>query len=443
MRRHFLTPRLLRDWLALFNRLLGNDTARRRARRSRRRVARPDAGTTLPGARPAQADRRLEPRPGLLRARRRRQRVGARGGGGLVTALRSLVAHHDVTWIASAMTDEDRAVAAEAAARRSTRRRATARRTGCGSSPTTRTPTTGYYNVVSNPTLWFLQHYLWDLAYAPDVDRGFHHAWDEGYVAVNRGFAEAVLEELEREPDAAVFFHDYHLYLAPRLVRERRPRRDARALRPHPVAAAGLLARAARADPPRDPRRAARERRRRLPHRPLARATSCAAATTSSGPTSTSRPGRVDSAADDARRRAADLGRPGGVRRACRERRACSRRSADRRGASGAARPSRRPHRPVEEHRARLPRVRALPRAHPELHGRVGDARAARPVAAGHPGVRGVPRRDPARGARGQRPLPAERLAADRPADRGQLPAVGRRVQAVRRAARQRDLRRA
>ena len=27
VRRHFLTPRLLRDWLVLFNRLLGNDTS--------------------------------------------------------------------------------------------------------------------------------------------------------------------------------------------------------------------------------------------------------------------------------------------------------------------------------------------------------------------------------------------------------------------------------
>ena len=27
VRRNFLTPRLLRDWLVLFNRLLGNDTA--------------------------------------------------------------------------------------------------------------------------------------------------------------------------------------------------------------------------------------------------------------------------------------------------------------------------------------------------------------------------------------------------------------------------------
>src|ERR671934_156248 len=75
-------------------------------------------------------------------------------------------------------------------------------------------------NIVSNPTLWFLQHYLWALAQAPNVNKGLHHAWDEGYVAVNRGFADAVLAELEREPEAAVFFHDYHLYLAPRFVRD-------------------------------------------------------------------------------------------------------------------------------------------------------------------------------------------------------------------------------
>jgi len=27
VRKHFLTPRLLRDWLVLMNRLLGNDTS--------------------------------------------------------------------------------------------------------------------------------------------------------------------------------------------------------------------------------------------------------------------------------------------------------------------------------------------------------------------------------------------------------------------------------
>ena len=61
-----------------------------------------------------QADRRLEPWAGLLRARRGGERIARRGGGGLVTALAPLVSHHDVTWVASAMTDEDRAVAAEA-----------------------------------------------------------------------------------------------------------------------------------------------------------------------------------------------------------------------------------------------------------------------------------------------------------------------------------------
>ena len=40
---------------------------------------------------------------------------------------------------------------------------------------------------------------------------------------MNRAFAKAVVEELDRAPDAAVFFHDYHLYVAPGLVRAARP----------------------------------------------------------------------------------------------------------------------------------------------------------------------------------------------------------------------------
>src|SRR5437867_5103647 len=80
-----------------------------------------------------------------------------------------------------------------------------------------------FYNVVSNPMLWFLQHYLWELAYTPSLDLALQHAWDEGYARVNAGFAGAVVEELEVDPEAAVFFHDYHLYLAPRFVREQVP----------------------------------------------------------------------------------------------------------------------------------------------------------------------------------------------------------------------------
>jgi trehalose 6-phosphate synthase len=150
-------------------------------------------------------------------------RVARRGGGGLVTALRGLVAHHDVTWIASAMSDEDRAVAEEAGsgAVEETARDGSPYRVRLGAHDPIAYDR--YYNVVSNPTLWFLQHSMWDLTRSPDVDLGLHTAWFEGYVPVNESFAAAVLAELERDPDQAVFFHDYHLYLAPRLVRDARP----------------------------------------------------------------------------------------------------------------------------------------------------------------------------------------------------------------------------
>jgi trehalose 6-phosphate synthase len=64
---------------------------------------------------------------------------------------------------------------------------------------------------------------MWGLPYAPDIDLGLHNAWFNGYVPVNEGFAAATVVELDNNPGASVFFHDYHLYLAPKLVRERRP----------------------------------------------------------------------------------------------------------------------------------------------------------------------------------------------------------------------------
>jgi trehalose-6-phosphate synthase len=149
-------------------------------------------------------------------------RVARRGGGGVVTALGGLLAHHDVTWVASAMSEEDRAVAAEheGSFEEETRDGAGYRLRLVAHDPAAYDR---YYNVLANPTLWFLQHYLWGLGSAPDFDPRLHDAWDAGYVPVNEAFATATLEELEREPDAAVMFHDYHLYVAPRLVREARP----------------------------------------------------------------------------------------------------------------------------------------------------------------------------------------------------------------------------
>ncbi len=144
--------------------------------------------------------------------------VAKRGGGGLVTALAGLIAHHDVTWIASAMSDEDRALATErgGAWEEKTRDNDAYRlRLVAHDSPAYEL----FYNVVANPTLWFVQHRL---PLRP-LGSEFREAWDDGYVPVNEAFATATLEELEREPDAAVLFHDYHLYLAPALVRRARP----------------------------------------------------------------------------------------------------------------------------------------------------------------------------------------------------------------------------
>jgi trehalose 6-phosphate synthase len=150
------------------------------------------------------------------------RREAKRGGGGVVTALGGLLARHDVTWVASAMTDEDRVLATEHSGsfEEETAEGATYRLRLVAHDPAAYDR---FYNVFANPTLWFLQHYLWGLGSAPDFDPVLHEAWTDGYVPVNEALAAAALEELHREPDAAVLFHDYHLYLAPRLVRDARP----------------------------------------------------------------------------------------------------------------------------------------------------------------------------------------------------------------------------
>ena len=104
-----------------------------------------------------------------------------------------------------------------------------------------------FYNVIANPILWFIQHYLWDLSNAPDIRQEEADAWDDGYTVVNRDIAEAVLRTIEpTTSEPLVMFHDYHLYTAPALVRAAAARRLPPALRPHPLVAAGLLADPAR-----------------------------------------------------------------------------------------------------------------------------------------------------------------------------------------------------
>jgi trehalose 6-phosphate synthase len=148
--------------------------------------------------------------------------VAERGGGGLVTALRGLVHHRQAIWVASAMSDED----AEASERH-----------GGGSFEVELDDVTYrirlvasdpdaydlFYNVVANPMLWFIQHYLWDLSNAPDIRREDAQAYERGYCVVNQDLARAVLEEAEPLESPVVMLHDYHLYSAPKFIREARP----------------------------------------------------------------------------------------------------------------------------------------------------------------------------------------------------------------------------
>ena len=220
---------------------------------------------------------------------------------------------------------------------------------------------------------------------------------------MNAGFADAVLAELEAEPDSAVFFHDYHLYLAPRLVRERRPETAARPLRAHPLAAARLLVRAAEPDQARDPRRAARPATSSASTRRAGARTSCARAWTSSAPTAISRTGTVDvRRSRDPRGCAAAVGRRRRVRRARRQRRPSWRSSSSSppRGRSSSFCASTAPTRPRTSCADSGPSSSSWMHI-PELHGRVSMLALLDPSQAGHPGVRRVPGRDPARGAGG------------------------------------------
>src|SRR4051794_4985755 len=79
-----------------------------------------------------------------------------------------------------------------------------------------------FYNVIANPILWFIQHYLWDISNAPDIRQQELDAWDHGYQTVNQDIARAVLAEIEGQADPLVMLHDYHLYTAPGMIKAER-----------------------------------------------------------------------------------------------------------------------------------------------------------------------------------------------------------------------------
>jgi trehalose 6-phosphate synthase len=144
----------------------------------------------------------------------------SRGSGGMVAALGPALAGQDGTWVAAAITDGDRMAARKAG-------RAGRRRIDLPEGPVhlrsivvDQPKYQAYYNRVSNRTLWFLQHHLFDVPRHPGFDPSFRDAW-HGYTDVNVTFAEAC--EAEADEGGEVYVQDYHLSLVPAMLRERRP----------------------------------------------------------------------------------------------------------------------------------------------------------------------------------------------------------------------------
>ncbi len=145
--------------------------------------------------------------------------TATRGGGGLVSGLMSglavVAADNAVLWLCAALSDADRE-----AARRGERVDG-----GPGEAPVRMldipADTFGAaYNGIANSVLWFVHHLLFDTPNQPQFDAGFRRDW-AAYVAYNEAFADALAQEWV--PGTRVLIQDYHLALAPRLLRDRHP----------------------------------------------------------------------------------------------------------------------------------------------------------------------------------------------------------------------------
>ncbi len=149
-----------------------------------------------------------------------------RGSGGMVTALIGAANRLDVTWVAMAMTEGDRIASREAQQNNG----------GLLKPPLpgqkmqlryVAIPKTAYrkhYEQICNTLLWFLQHYLYDPTADSTSASKLQDAWENGYYVANRAIADAVNVEIEREDTTPiVMLHDYHLYLAPAMIREHHP----------------------------------------------------------------------------------------------------------------------------------------------------------------------------------------------------------------------------
>jgi trehalose 6-phosphate synthase len=135
------------------------------------------------------------------------------GAGGIVSALSPLLAmRSDATWIAAAMSDDDREAG----------RAGTIAHLDINVRLVDLDPEQHrmHYEVVANSVLWFLHHGLFDRARRPRFDLRFRDAWD-AFVAVNQRFADEVAQSAAQ--GEVVLVQDYQLALAAGMLRAQRP----------------------------------------------------------------------------------------------------------------------------------------------------------------------------------------------------------------------------
>ena len=133
-------------------------------------------------------------------------------GGGLAGTLHPLLAGTGSTWVSASMNEADRLAAAEGLMAEDGLRLVMV-----APEPDVYRMA---YDVVSNATLWFCHHHLFDLPRRPRFDRHWREAW-EAYRAYNRLFADAVAAEAG--PGEVVLVQDYHLALVGAMVAKSRP----------------------------------------------------------------------------------------------------------------------------------------------------------------------------------------------------------------------------
>jgi trehalose 6-phosphate synthase len=148
-----------------------------------------------------------------------------RGGGGLVSGMQAaMAATPGAIWVCAALNPRERALARQAGDGRLSSlpavSEALAGEFDVRMLPIDATTFRRAYNGVANATLWFLLHMLYAPAHTPTFDQAWRRQW-AGYVAYNRRFADALAEDAA--PGAEVLVQDYHLFLVPAMLRERRP----------------------------------------------------------------------------------------------------------------------------------------------------------------------------------------------------------------------------